>query len=81
MNNTEIIKRKIERLFQSDKKIHIRVKNTRPKNTTTDLEVVIKGVYPNIFCVIEADSAFPKFYSFQYTDVLIGRIEILELSQ
>ena len=81
MNNIDIIKEKVNKLFLSKSNIHINIKNNRPKVAINNLEVTIKGIYPNIFCVTETNGDTPKSYSFQYVDVLIGRVEILELTK
>ena len=79
MNNIDSIKNKIKMLYETNPKIHINIQSTRPKLILNNVYVIIKGVYPNIFCVEELGVEHPKTFSFQYVDILIGKIEISEL--
>ena len=78
MNNIEYIKNKIELFYKKSPDINIIINTSRSKSTDM-IPVKIYGIYPNIFCVEETETQCPKKYSFQYVDVLIGRVIIKEL--
>lgn len=80
MKNINAIIYEIKRLYKECHQIHITIQNFRPKRILSDIFVTITGVYQNIFCVEEINAEYPKRYSFQYADVLIGKIKITELS-
>jgi len=81
MNNINSIISKINKLYHESPQIHINIKSSRPKQILNNVFVVITGVYPNIFCVEEINAKYPKKYSFQYADILIGKVEIIEFRQ
>jgi len=78
MNSIEYIKLGIASLFKKNDDIHIIINISHRKPMIEFIPVKIKGVYPNVFCVEETEGDNPKKYSFQYADVLIGRVEIKE---
>lgn len=75
----ETIRRDIRRLFESNPNIHVNVTMRHPKINVHNGCAVIKGVYPNIFQIEENDNGYTRCHSVQYNDVLIGRVEVLEL--
>lgn len=75
----ETIRKDIRDLFQTDPHIHVNVTMRHPKVSIQNGEAVIKGVYPNIFQIEEKENGYARCHSVQYNDVLIGRVEILEL--
>ncbi|MBQ4509646.1 MAG: hypothetical protein II984_02885 [Clostridia bacterium] len=77
MNNIYFIKAAIEALYKKAPNINIVINTTRTKSTS-NIPAKICGVYPNIFCVEELNTAPPKKHSFQYADILIGRVVIKE---
>ena len=81
MTELDIIKSKIKKLYETNPNIHINVSLTRPRVSFTCEPAIITGVYPNIFQIEEQSSGSKKCRTIQYTDVLINRIEILELSE
>lgn len=79
MKNVDYIKSEIERLYKTKPEIHISVKLTHPKINVEDAPAKIVGIYRNIFQIEECDSGMPASHTFQYGDVLTGRIVIREL--
>ena len=75
----ETIKSDIYRLFKTNPHIHVNVIMRHPKVSVQNEPAVIKGVYPNIFQIEEMENGYARCHSVQYNDVLIGRVEILEL--
>lgn len=81
MTSLDIIKSKIQKLYNTNPNIHIDVAITSPKVNLKNEPVVIKGVYPHIFQIEEKSSGSPKTHTLQYTEVLLHRIEIVELGE
>jgi uncharacterized protein Veg len=81
MNSLDIIKAKMQKLYKTNRNIHINVAITSPKVNLKNEPVVIKGVYPHIFQIEEKSSGSPKTHTLQYTDVLLHHIEIVELGE
>ena len=50
-----------------------------PKVSVRNEPAVIVGMYPNFFQIEERESGYPRRHTLQYNDVLMGRVEILEL--
>lgn len=76
----DTIRRDIRKLFETDPHVHVNVTMRHPKVSVQNGPAVIKGVYPNTFQMEETQSGFTQRHSVQYNDVLIGRVEILELT-
>lgn len=79
MNNTELIKKEIERLYNTDQNIHMNINFSHPKLKLKGVEGKLVGVYSNIFCVEEYDGKRTKIHSLQYADILLGHVEIVEM--
>lgn len=75
----ETIRRDIRELLARDPNIHVNVTMRHPKVSVQNAPAVLKSVYPNIFQIEEKESGYVRCHSIQYNDVLIGRVEILEL--
>ena len=75
----ESIRCDIRRLFEENPHIHVNVTMRHPKVSVQNGPAVIKGIYPNTFQLEETESGFTQRHCVQYNDVLIGRVEILEL--
>ena len=75
----DTIRKDICNLFETNPHIHVNVTMRHPKVSVQNGSAVIKGVYPNTFQLEEAESGYKQCHSVQYNDVLIGRVEILEL--
>lgn len=80
MTTLQIIKDGIKRLYETAPSVHVSVNMTRPRIVIKDSPAVITGVYPNIFRIEERSSGYLRSHSLQYTDVLIGHINISELN-
>ncbi|MBO6089141.1 MAG: hypothetical protein J6P37_02360 [Lachnospiraceae bacterium] len=79
MTLTEI-KIKIQKLYNTNPQIHINVHSNRPKMYYDNVPAIIRGVYPHIFQLeINEENQIKSFYM-QYEDVLIKRVEIIELT-
>lgn len=77
------IRSKVQYLFQTNPNVHVNVSvryPRTPRKTLTDIPVVIKGVYPNVFQVEDISSGKPKIYMHQYNEIATKEIEILELA-
>lgn len=81
MSSLENIKAKIEKLYKTNPNIHINVALVNPRLNIKNDPAVIKGVYPYIFQIEENSSGKPKCHTLQYEDVLINRIEIVEMEK
>lgn len=79
MDQIAYIKNGIEELYNTNPRIHITVRQTRPKVVVENASVTIVGVYRNIFQIEENDRGRPCRHTFQYGDVLIGQVQIEEL--
>ena len=80
MNTIEYIKGQIKKLYESNPNIHLSVKLMQSKILAENVPVKIVDVYRNIFQIEEIGvTVRPERRSFQYGDVLIGRIVIQEL--
>ena len=77
----ETIKKDIERLYKTAPHIHVNVTMRHPKVSVRNEPAQITGLYPNFFQIEERESGYPRRHILQYNDVLIGRVEILELTQ
>lgn len=77
------IRSKVQYLFQTNPNVHVNVSvryPRTPRKTLTDIPVVIKGVYPNVFQIEDISSGKPKIYMHQYNEIATKEIEILELA-
>ena len=79
MENIELIKRGIKRLYEKNPNVHLDVSLTHPKLHLENDPVVIKGVYANLFRIEEHSSGTAQCHSLQYAEVLTGHIRIHEL--
>ena len=77
--NIELIKAKIKLLYEKNPIIHVNVSLNHPKIQLRGVAVQIEEIYPHVFRILEIDSG--KRFTLQYTDILIGRIEVLELGE
>ncbi len=73
---TEIIKAKINKLFEKGDIIHMNVSLNHPKVLLTGVPVKIKEVYAHLFRIKEVETG--KYFTIQYTDILIDRVQVLE---
>ena len=80
MNDIDSIKFAIKKLYESDPNIHMTIKLLHPKIVFENIPTKIIGVYRNIFQVEESNDVRSTRHSFQYGDILIGRITIPELN-
>ena len=81
MSSLDVIRQKINELYQTHTEIHISVSMARPKVSIQNDIAIIKGVYPHIFQVEECSSDTPKCHTIQYTDILTNNIRINELGE
>lgn len=81
MTTLEIIKSRIQKLYNTNPNIHINVTLTNPRVNLSNQSVIIKGVYPNIFRIEETSGGQPKCHTLQYTDILTKHIVIEELAK
>ena len=79
MNTLDTIRAKLQRLYNTDPHIRINVALTNPKINLKNEQVTITGIYPHIFQIEERSSGSPKKRTLQYSDILIGHIEILDM--
>ena len=80
MNTIEEIKARVKRLYDENPTIHINVTSSHPKIAVRGVTAVIKAVYPNMFRIEECESGVPRYHSVQYSDLLVKKVEILELA-
>lgn len=72
-----IIKNKIEKLFNNKEIIHVSV-NMKRKNVK-NVEAIILGVYNNFFTVRSKINFYEEDFTISYIDLLIKNISIKEL--
>lgn len=77
----ETIRKDIRDLLERDPHIHVNVTMRHPKVSVQNGQALLKGVYPNFFQIEEKENGYARCHSVQYNDVLIGRVEILELTE
>lgn len=76
------IRNKVQFLYRTHPNVHVNVhvRHPRmPRQTLTDLPVVIKGVFPNVFQIEDTSTGIPKLYMHQYNEIATKEIEIIEL--
>lgn len=78
MNALDEIRNKIQRLYHTNPHIRINVSLKKPKINLTNEQVTIKGVYPYVFRIEEQSGNLPQIHTLQYSDILIGYIDILD---
>ncbi len=81
MNAIDMIKNGIHTLYKTNPNIHVNMTINSPKVKLKNRAAVIKGVYPHVFQIEERGDSSKNLHTMQYTDVLTGTIEILELSR
>lgn len=75
------IKKNIKNLYETNPDIHINVITSYPKMSLLNEPARITGVYKNLFRLEEYSRGFRQIHTFQYSDILIKRIEIIELTK
>ncbi len=76
------IRKKVQFLYRTHPNVHVnvRVRYPRtPRRTLTDIPVVIKGVFPNVFQIEDVSTGTPRLYMHQYNEIATKEIEIIEL--
>lgn len=81
MTTLDKIKEKVQARFKLDPNVHVNVCLTHPKLQLENDVAVIKGVYPHVFRLEEYSTGKPQCHTLQYTDILINRIQIIELNE
>lgn len=79
MNTLDVIRTKLQKIYYTDPHISINVSLTNPRINLKNEKVTITGIYPHIFQIEERSSGSPKKHTLQYSDILIGHIEILDM--
>lgn len=72
----ESVRAQIVRLLETQPHIRISVAIAHSK-VVQDAEVTITGVYRHVFCVEEMSGGVPQRHTFQYSDLITGRVRIL----
>lgn len=84
MNETEKVRAEIKKLYETNPHIHLNMTVKHPGVTLTNAPATITGVYSHIF-QIESDEIdildILKRYTVQYSEVLMGNVEIVELKK
>ncbi|MBQ9679248.1 MAG: hypothetical protein IJV48_01000 [Ruminococcus sp.] len=75
----DIIKSKINRLYQTDPNIHVSVSSTNPRIDIHNQPAEIVGIYKNLFRIKVDDGTAKHFHTLQYTDLLINKVKISEV--
>lgn len=81
MNSLDLIREKIQKMYETNPQILINVKLSRPKVNLKNEAVTIKGVYPHFFIIEEQSDGLAKEHTLQYSDILIGCVEIQNLDK
>jgi len=77
----DVIRKEIQKLYQTNPNIHVNITMKHPKIYLHNEPAVIKGVYPHIFQIEEHSSGCAQTHSLQYADVLMHSVEIRELGE
>lgn len=78
MNVLDIVRSRIQLLYEEHSGIQVNITLKRPhKVTMNNLPVVITGVYPHMFQVAYTENGISRQYMHQYTDIITRDIEIL----
>ena len=75
---SENIKKAVEELYGRTPDIHINLNRARKK--LSNVQVTIKGLYPNFFIIEHNDCGYVSKYTVRYDELLTSEIEILELA-
>ena len=81
MNSVDVIRSELMKLYRKNPRVHINISTAHPKVNLKNEPFIITGVYPHIFQLEEQNSIAPKRYTFQYTDVMLHYVEIVELGK
>lgn len=81
MQDIDLIKEQIKRLFELGGEISIEIHSKKPKLHIVDASATITGVYKNLFTLQTVENGLKRVYSVQYTDLFIGKIKIKELEK
>ena len=82
MNVLNIVRRRIQLLYEKHPNIHVNVTLKRPhKVIVNNLPVVITGVYPHMFQIEYTENGISRQYIHQYTDIVTREVEILEMPE
>ena len=77
MSSLELLKNKVRKLSSTHPEVHVNVSINSPRVRLTNEPAVIRGVYPHVF-TIEMETQGRQ--TLQYTDLLMGNVEIVELN-
>ena len=81
MNTLNAIKARVQTLYRTNPNIHINVTIPGGKIHLKKHPVTITSVYPNIFQVEDQTTDPASTYIVQYVELMMGYVEILELTQ
>lgn len=73
------IKQSIEKTNRTNPNIRVNVSFAQPKIRLSDVEAKIVGVYAHIFQIEDLTLSQKQRYTLQYTDILLGNIELLDM--
>lgn len=79
MKSVLSIKKKIELLYKNKASLHLNMTIPHSKTRIKKMRGRISGVYPNIFTFKAICDGAEKSYAIQYSEVLMGSVEIAEL--
>jgi len=72
------IKIRVENLYKENPNIRMNVAESHPRVIKNSAEAKIIGVYPHTFRIVEHSEGYARFHTIKYSDILIGKIEIIE---
>lgn len=76
----DALRERVKQMQQSKQVIHVSISNSHPKVTLVDLPVHIQYASSQVFWIEREDHKQLFCNSFQYADLLTGRIVIRELN-
>lgn len=76
----EALRERIKQMHQNKQVIHVSISNSHPKVALVDLPVHIQYASSQVFWIEREDHKQLFCNSFQYADLLTGRIVIRELN-
>ena len=77
MSSLELLKNKVRKLYSTHPEVHVNVSINSPRVRLTNEPALILGVYHHVF-TIEMEKEGRQ--TLQYTDLLMGNVEIVELN-
>lgn len=80
IQSLDALRERIQKMQKSKETIHVSLNNSHPKVSLIDVPAVVKYASAQIFWIERTDHKQLFCNSFQYADLMTGRIQIRELT-